>query len=50
MNPELLAALAQKNATDIEAIIAKIGIPTLLSLLPHLLAIVNTIEAQQKTP
>ena len=30
MNPELLALLAEKNAADVEAIITKIGIPTLL--------------------
>jgi hypothetical protein len=50
MNPALLAALAEKNPADIEAIIAKIGIPTLLSLLPHLIAILTTIQQQGKTP
>ena len=49
MDPALLAALAEKNAPDIEAIIAKVGIGTLLALLPHLLAIATTIQQQGKT-
>jgi hypothetical protein len=46
MNPILLAVLAEKNGADIEAIVAKIGIGTLLSLAPHLVAILETIQAQ----
>ena len=45
MNPETLALLAEKNAADLEAIITKIGIPTLLSLLPNVIAILKTLQA-----
>ena len=45
MNPTIELVLA-KNSADIEAIIAKVGIGTLISLVPHLLAILKTIEAQ----
>jgi hypothetical protein len=46
MNPTL-AAILSKNSTDLEAIVAKIGIGTLLSLTPHLLAILATVDAQK---
>jgi hypothetical protein len=49
MNPALFALLAEKNAADIEAIVAKIGIPTLLAIAPHLYAILTTIQQQGKT-
>jgi len=44
MNPLVEEVLA-KNATDIEAIIAKSGIPTLIAIAPHLWAIMGTIQA-----
>lgn len=47
MNPELLLLLAEKNAPDIEAIVSKIGgVTNLLSLLPNILNILKTLEAQ----
>ena len=51
MNPETLLLLAEKNSADIEAIIntlgPKVGIPTLLTLMPHIVAILQTLQAQQ---
>lgn len=44
MNPTLMLIL-QKNSADIEAIVTKIGVGTLLSLAPHLLAIAATLQA-----
>ena len=46
MNPIMLAVL-QKNAADIEAIVAKVGVGNLLSLMPHIMAILATVEAQK---
>lgn len=48
MNPTI-ALILQKNSADIEAIVTKIGMPTLLSLIPNILAILATVEAA-KTP
>jgi hypothetical protein len=56
VNPELLALLASKNASDIEAIIASVGIVKCIALLPHIVNIVNTVQqggkpnAQAATP
>ena len=50
MNPAIFLALAEKNGPDIEAILAKVPITTLLALAPHLYAILATIQAQQKSP
>jgi hypothetical protein len=47
MNP-IIAQVLIANATDIEAIIAKVGIGTLLSLMPHILAILETVEKARK--
>jgi hypothetical protein len=47
MNPILEEILA-KNGADIEAIVAKIGIGTLISLAPRFLAILKTVQAQPK--
>jgi hypothetical protein len=44
MNPLVEEVLA-KNGPDIEAIIAKIGVPTLIAIAPHLWAIFATIQA-----
>jgi hypothetical protein len=46
MNPTVIAVLA-KNQPDIEAIINKIGIANLLALMPHVMAILATVEAAQ---
>jgi hypothetical protein len=46
MNPLIEEVLA-KNSADIEAIVAKIGIGTLISLAPHFMAILKTV---QETP
>jgi hypothetical protein len=48
MNPTLIAEIVAKNGPDIEAIIATIGITNLLKLVPHLMAILATVQAQQK--
>jgi len=48
MNPLVEEVLA-KNAADIEAIVAKIGIPTLISLAPHFWAIPKTVQEQSPT-
>ncbi len=47
MNPELIAEIASKNGPDLEAIIAKIGIATLLALAPNFMAIVKTVQEHQ---
>lgn len=47
MTPELMAEIAAKNGPDLEAIIAKIGIATLLVLAPNFMAIVKTVQAHQ---
>jgi hypothetical protein len=47
MNPELIAEIASKNGPDLEAIIAKIGIATLLALAPNFMNIVKTVQAHQ---
>jgi hypothetical protein len=44
MNP-LIEEVLTKNASDIEAIVAKIGVPTLISLIPNFLAILKTVQA-----
>jgi hypothetical protein len=49
MNPTIELILT-KNAADIEAIVAKIGLPTLIALIPNFLAIVKTIEATPAQP
>jgi hypothetical protein len=46
MNPVLAAVLA-KNGADIEAIVTKIGIANLLALMPHIMAILTTIDEQK---
>ena len=46
MNLELLAELGEKNAEDIAAIINKIGIKTLMALLPNILNILKTIQTE----
>jgi hypothetical protein len=44
MNPTIMLIL-QKNSADIEAIVAKIGVGTLISLVPYFLRIVATLQA-----
>lgn len=46
MNPELLAIIVAKNGADIEAIVSRIGIANLIALMPHIVAILETIKAQ----
>ena len=43
MNPTL-ALIMSKNSADIEAIVEKIGVSTLLSLTPHIFAIMQTLS------
>jgi hypothetical protein len=47
MNAALLALLAKKNSTDLEAIVARVGLPTLIALLPYISNIMQTILAAQ---
>jgi hypothetical protein len=49
MTPELMAEIASNNGPDVEAIIAKIGIATLLALVPNFMAIAKTVQAHQPT-
>lgn len=44
MNPTI-ALILQRNSADIEAIVTKVGIPTLLSLLPNFMNILTTVQA-----
>ena len=48
MDPSLVLMLVEKNGADIEAIVNKIGLSTLLSLAPHFMAIVNTLQGEQQ--
>lgn len=45
MPSNLIPELIAKNGGDIEAVIAIIGIPNLLRLAPHLMAIATTATA-----
>jgi hypothetical protein len=47
MNP-IVAAVLEKNQADLKAIIAKIGIDGLFELMPHITAILKTV--QEATP
>lgn len=47
MDPKI-AALLVTNRADIEAIISKIGIGTLLELAPHFINIINTLKGTGK--
>ena len=47
MNSELLALLAEKNSTDIEAIVTKVGLPTLIALIPYIANILKTVQTAQ---
>lgn len=44
MDPALIALLVEKNGADVEAIVNKVGLVTLLSLVPHFMAIVATLQ------
>lgn len=46
MNPQLLSLIAEKNAADLEAIVNKIGVANLIALMPHIVAILETIQTQ----
>ena len=46
MDPRL-AAILTTNRADIEAIVAKIGIGTLLELAPHFINIITTLQKGQ---
>jgi len=48
MNPTLLQLL-EKNASDIEAIVTAVGVPTLAKIFPNILAILQTLQAAQKS-
>jgi len=50
MNPQLLTLLAEKNGTDLEAIVAKVGLPTLIALLPNIANILQTVQSTQQAP
>jgi len=43
MNPAVKLILT-KNLPDIEAIIGKVGVPTLLSIMPQILNIIETLQ------
>jgi hypothetical protein len=50
MTPEILALLAQlstHNLSDIETIVSKIGIKTLLEIMPNITNIIHTYQAIQ---
>ena len=50
MNPVLVAEIAAKNGSDLEAIVNKVGFTTLLQLLPHLMNILQTVQELQNKP
>ena len=45
----LFLLIAEKNGADLEAIVAKVGLPTLFAILPHLIAIMQTVDQQKGT-
>ena len=47
MNPTIML-IVSRNAKDVETIVARIGLPTLISLIPNIMNIVATLEAQKK--
>lgn len=47
MDTQIITLLVEKNSADIEAIVSKIGITTLLQLLPHIANIAQTLSAQK---
>jgi len=49
MNP-IVAEILAKNASDIEVIVNKIGLPTLLALVPNLMNILATVQAASAKP
>ena len=49
MNPTIMLIL-QKNSADIEAIVNKIGVGTLISLTPYFLRIAATLQAPAVPP
>ena len=49
MNPQLLALLAENNAADLKAIVNKIGVDGLIDLMPHIVAIMQTVQSVQAT-
>lgn len=46
MDLGILLQLAQKNAADINVIVSKIGVQTLIDLAPHFIAIIETLQEQ----
>jgi hypothetical protein len=51
MDPSLIAAIAVKNSSDLEALIGAVGgIGPALKLWPHISAIIATVQAHQPPP
>lgn len=51
MNPAILFAIAAHNGADVEAIIVAVGgIQKALALLPHVVAISQTVQAEMAKP
>jgi hypothetical protein len=48
MDTALFALIAEKNSADLEAIITKIGLPTLFAIMPNVIAIMKTVQSQPK--
>ena len=48
MDPKLFAEIAAKNGADLEAIIAIFGITNIVKAMPHIMAIMATVQAAQK--
>ena len=46
MNLELMTELGERNGEDIATIINKVGIKTIMALLPNILNILKTIQTQ----
>lgn len=49
MNTELIALIVKNNSADLEAIIEKVGIINLITLIPHLLEILKTVQNSKTT-
>lgn len=48
MSAELIALVVRYNASDLETIIAKVGIGTLIAIIPNIAAILKTVQTPPK--
>lgn len=49
MDPKIFAEIALKNGPDLEAVVAILGVANIAKAMPHILAIMATVQAAQKS-